>query len=90
MAKTALALNKEIRKKEFLNTPLGRVQLALKRFYGDPKNQEKFGPESAQWVNEHRTQSVLNQEALEKRYAEEMDTLLAEQIQIELDYLNNL
>lgn len=88
--KTASRLNKEIRKKEFLNTELGRVQLALKRFYGDPKNQEKFNAESSDWVNNHRTQAVLKQEALEKKYAEDMDTLLAEQMQIELDYLNTL
>ena len=50
MSKGIVALNKEIRKKEFEATPLGQAQKKLKRFYADNANMERMTEEAAEWA----------------------------------------
>lgn len=101
MSKGIVALNKQIRKKEFEATPLGQAQKKLKQFYGDAKNAELFNEESAKWVAEHRDTALFRQEALEHahnkeldelndKYAKLMDETLLESVTKELDYVTNL
>lgn len=101
MSKGIVALNKEIRKKEFEATPLGQAQKKLEQFYGDVKNMEGFTPEAATWVSEHRDTARFRQDALEHahnkeldelndKYAKLMDETLLDAVTKELDYVTNL
>lgn len=101
MGKGIVALNKEIRKKEFEATPLGQAQKKLKQFYGDQKNADKFNEESAKWVAEHRDTSRFRQEALEHafnkesdelndKYTKLMDDVLLDAVTKELEYIEKL
>lgn len=101
MSKGIVAMNREIRKKEFEETPLGATQKKLKQFYGDRKNMDLFTEESSKWVAQHRDDAHFRQEALEHahnkelddlndKYAKLMDDLLTDAVKKELDYVTNL
>lgn len=101
MSKGIVALNKEIRKKEFESTELGQAQKKLKRFYGDKANMERMTEEDAKWVHEHRSDAQFRQDALEHshnkeleelndKYAKLMDGVLLDAVTKEIDYVTNL
>lgn len=101
MGKGIVALNKEIRKKDFEATPLGQAQKKLKKFYAYEKNKELFTEEDTKWVAEHRDTTRFRQEALEhafnkesdelnEKYKKLMDDVLLEAVTKELDYINKL
>lgn len=101
MSKGIVALNREIRKKAFEETPLGQAQKKLKQFYGDEKNMERFNDESGKWVHDHRSDAQFRQEALEHahnreldelndKYAKLMDDVLLDAVTKELNYVTNL
>jgi pyrimidine operon attenuation protein/uracil phosphoribosyltransferase len=101
MGKGIVALNREIRKKEFEATELGKAQKKLKQFYGDYRNKELLTEEDAKWVTEHRNDAQFKQEALEHshnkeldelndKYAKLVDDVLLDAVTKELNYINNL
>ncbi len=101
MGKGIATLNREIRKREFEETPLGQAQKKLKQFYGDADNEGRFDEESSKWVVEHRDTTQFRQEALEDshkkaleelndKYAKMMDELLVDAVTTELNYVTNL
>lgn len=90
MSKGIAALHKEIRKKEFETTELGKVQLELKQVLAKMREKSDLPLEVQEWIDNHRTNAVLRQTALEERYAEEMDALLCEEMKAELEYLKTL
>lgn len=99
--KGALALNREIRKKEFEATELGKAQKKLKQFYGDNRNMKLVKEENAKWITEHRSDAQFKQEALEHahnkeldelndKYAKLMDDVLLDAVTKELNYIKDL
>lgn len=101
MGKGIVALNREIRKKEFEATPLGTAQKKLKQFYGDYRNSSKFSDDDGKWVMEHRKDAEFRKEALEHahnkeldelndKYTKLMDDVLLEAVNKELDYVTKL
>lgn len=99
--KGVVALNREIRKKEFEATELGKAQKKLKQFYGDYKNKELLKEKDGIWIAEHRKDVEFKKEALEHshnkeldelndKYAKLMDDLLLDAVTKELNYINEV
>lgn len=94
MPKSILTISKEIEKKAYLETPLGKVEKTLRKFYDELKLKDSKLPESvAKQVYDIRDD---NTKAIEKYMAEAskrdrdaIDSLLLEAMSKELELVTN-
>jgi len=87
MAKGALALHKEIRKKEHAKTRLGKLEKELWKFYDNRHNKDFFVDEDGtvnkmnkhlRWVDIHRATTVSRQKDLEIEAGERIEAIRKE------------
>lgn len=94
MTKSILTINKEIEKKAYLETPLGKVEKALRKFYDDLKLKNSKLPEDvAKQVYDIRD---ANEQAIKdymdrsnKEHRESIDNFLLQAMSKELELVTN-
>lgn len=82
MAKGAIAMWNDIRKKEHRASPLGQIEKKLNEFYDNRANRQYFEDadgkpnQHVKWIDIHRATTQSKQNTLEEEFSKEYDALI--------------